>query len=286
MTSPAPSGSEETRQFYDRVGWQTQDGQLGDRRLFGAKEDGPIRKHLHIVHTERVRSALMSAGHGIKLLECGCGGNPATGFFDLCPEYTGIDFSEVGIKEAREQLKNATIPCELRQADVCSLPFDDSQFDAVYSAHMLYHIPDPAAQRSALHEMLRVIRPGGVLALITANPRPLLFPARLVRRLVADTPFVGRIMNSWRHSPPLPYKPMPLSWIRRELIQYGEVKFVSHGIRSADFNQRMTEHSRAGRQLWRLLRWLDLTYPQMSAYLGNYTLVTVVKCVADTDMTG
>ena len=44
---------------------------------------------------------------------------------------------------------------------------------------MLYHIPDSAGQRSALHEMLRVVRPGGVLVLITANPRPLLFPIRL-----------------------------------------------------------------------------------------------------------
>ena len=36
--------------------------------------------------------------------------------------------------------------------------------------------------------MQRVLRPGGTLVLVTANPRPLLFPARLAMRVVAETP--------------------------------------------------------------------------------------------------
>lgn len=281
MPKPESTGSEETKRFYNDVGWRKQDGKVVDLRLFGVKEDGPIRIHLHNVHTERVRSALMRAGDRIKLLECGCGGNPATNLMDLCSEYTGVDFSEVGLEEANEQLKGAAIPCEVRQADVCKLPFADYQFDAVYSAHMLYHIPDSAGQRSALHEMLRVLKPTGVLVLITANPRPLLFPVRLLKRLVADTPAVGQTANFMRPKPPLPYRPMPLSWIRRQIIQYGSVEFATHGLPSTAFNQRITEYSGVGRKLWGLIRWLDVTFPHASAYLGNYAQVTVVKSVLE-----
>ena len=285
MANPEPTGSDETREFYDRVGWRKQDGKVMDLHLFGVKEDGPIRIYLHNVHMERVRSALMRAGDRIKLLECGCGGNPATNLTDLCSEYTGIDFSQVGLEEAKERLKGAAIPFEVRQADVCKLPFDNDYFDAVYSAHMLYHIPDAAAQRSALHEMLRVVKPTGVLVLITANPRPLLFPVRLLKRLVADTPVVGSIANFMRPKPPVPYRPMPLHWYRRQMIKYGSVEFISYGLPSTAFNQCITEYSGVGRKLWELIRWLDVTFPQASAYLGNYVQVTVVKSVLDADLT-
>ena len=43
-------------------------------------------------------------------------------------------------------------------ADAAALPFEDGQFDAVYSQVMLYRLPDPAL---ALREVLRVLAPGG-----------------------------------------------------------------------------------------------------------------------------
>ena len=57
-------------------------------------------------------------------------------------------------------------------------------FDAVYSAHMIYHIDDIKAQEMALSDLMRVVRPGGIVVLITANPRPLLFPIRFLKRVV------------------------------------------------------------------------------------------------------
>lgn len=281
MNDLGSTGSEKTKQFYDSEGWQKRDGQVIDRHLFGVKEDGPIRKYLYELHVERIRAALMRAGYPIALLECGCGGNPATSFLDLCSEYVGVDFSETGLEVANEELKGAAIPCQLRQADVCKLPFDDGRFDAVYSAHMLYHIPDSAAQRTALHEMLRVVKPGGVLVLITANPRPWLFPIRFLKRLVADTPAIGNIANAMRREAPLPYQPMPLNWIRRQVSQSGSVELVTYGLPSTAFNQHVTEYRGIGKQLWKLIRWLDTHYPHASAYLGNYTQVTVVKSVVE-----
>ena len=277
MTELKPTGSQETRQFYDNIGWQEEFGQSVDNRLFGAKEDGPIRQALHNVHTWRVRSALARAGESLKLLECGCGGNPATELLDLCSTYNGVDFSAAGLELARKKLQGMAIPCDVDQADVCQLPFATGSFDAVYSAHMLYHIPDPEAQRMALREMMRVIKPSGVLVLLTANPRPLLFPIRALKRLIADVPALKKLANSVRRQPPLPYQPMPLSWMRAQLSPVGSVNFVAYGLPSTAFYQQVTERKGLGKQLWKGLKWLDINYPKASAYLGNYVQVTVVK---------
>src|ERR1700761_8479799 len=40
------TGTPETRRFYDETGWTIRNGASVDRNLFGATEDGPIRKEL------------------------------------------------------------------------------------------------------------------------------------------------------------------------------------------------------------------------------------------------
>lgn len=271
------NGSEKVKHFYDSCGWKTKEGKLVDQDMFGSTEIGPIRQRLQELHVNRIRSALQQAGDAIDLLECGCGGNPATFLLDLCVKYTGVDFSATGLEKADETLRRATTPYELCRADACQLPFEDGQFDAVFSAHMLYHIPNAEGQRAALHEMLRVLKPNGVLVLITANPRPLLFPIRLFKRVIADTPMLGRAANALRSAPVLPYQPMRLAWLQRQFSPYGSVEFVAHELPSTAFNRGITEQQGLGRILWRLILWLDVAYPHASAFLGNYAQVTVLK---------
>lgn len=48
--------------------------------------------------------------------------------------------------------------------DAAALPFDDGAFDVVVSTYALYHLPEPGR---AVAEMLRVVRPGGTIAIMT-----------------------------------------------------------------------------------------------------------------------
>jgi ubiquinone/menaquinone biosynthesis C-methylase UbiE len=277
MTRMRMSGTQETRRFYNETGWKQQNGASVDHNLFGATEDGPIRVELHQLHNGRIRSALTSAGIPLNLLECGCGGNPERLFLDLCSKYTAVDFSDIGVDVARTAFAGIDLPHDFQTADVCALPFHDNAFDAVYCAHMIYHIEDPAAQETAIAELIRVVRPGGIVLLVAANPRPLAFPVRLIRRLVADTPVIGPILNRMRSKPPLPYKPMPIGWVRRRLARGGAVEILGIGIPTTSFYRNVTEFKGLGKLLWRAIRWMDVNYPRLSAKVGNYVLLVCRK---------
>ena len=52
---------------------------------------------------------------------------------------------------------------EVVMADATSLPYPDDSFDTAGSFTMLHHLPTAALQNRLLAELLRVLRPGGVL---------------------------------------------------------------------------------------------------------------------------
>ncbi len=95
-------------------------------------------------------------------LDCGIGsGALSCALAQVVPgavQLNGIDLSPAMLDEADRHLKHRGLDADLRCADVGALPYDDGTFDIVMAAHLLDHLPDPAA---ALAEMHRVVRPGG-----------------------------------------------------------------------------------------------------------------------------
>ena len=126
-------------------------------------------------------------------------------------------------------------------------------------------------------ELMKVVRPGGVLVLVTANPRPLLFPVRFGKRIAMDTPIVSWILNRIRPKPPLPYRPMTIGWTKKRLATNGKVTIAVSAIPSTYFSQHATEHKGIGKQAWRAVRWLTINRPVLSAYLGNYVMMVCHK---------
>lgn len=79
---------------------------------------------------------------------------------------TGIDFSSEAVKIARSNLPEGVF----QEGDAQSLSFDNNTFDAVICSYGLMHVPNP---QIALSEMLRVLKPGGRVAVSTWNaPNP------------------------------------------------------------------------------------------------------------------
>lgn len=263
----ADEGTPETREFYDQFGWHVEDGKTNDMHLFGALLRGPIRDSMHMLRTERIREVFDRVGH-VRLLEAGCGGNPAVEFLDLCAHYTGIDFSQQGINVSRAALTGCGVPHDLRVGDICKMPFPDASFDAVYSAHVLYHIADAGSQRRALEEIARVLRPGGVAVLVLANPFPLMFPGRFAAQLLAKSP-VGSLLRRVRRSP-LPYLPMSIGWTEGVLSEFGTVETSCYSLSSTWFDHHVPEQDRFGERLWGVMRLAEEHLADRLAHAGCY----------------
>ena len=200
-------GTAATKNFYERIGWQHQDdGNLVDWALF-AWGDGSIQKTLDLQRKRRLCE--MAGGPGLRMVELGCGANPAVFLADKCASFTAVDFSPAGLMEAAAALKSANVPYRMVEADITDLPFDDGTFDLAYSAQAIYHIDTADGQVAAFSEAMRVVRPGGRAIFVLANPFPILFPYRSLRRLLAMTPGINTVLNHLRAKPPLPYLPTP-----------------------------------------------------------------------------
>jgi ubiquinone/menaquinone biosynthesis C-methylase UbiE len=95
---------------------------------------------------------------GKKTLDLGCGTGALTlRLAESGYEVTGVDISAQMLGQLARRAKNLNV--SLVEADIFSLPFADSSFDAAVSRWVLPHFSDWTA---ALREVSRVVRPGGV----------------------------------------------------------------------------------------------------------------------------
>ncbi len=112
---------------------------------------------------------LLSKHEARRLLDLGCG----TGYDSLelarrGLTVTGIDYSEVALKQARTMALAEHSPVEFLQCDIAQpLPFPDAHFDAVMSNLVLHSFSKSGAHR-IVDEVARCLKPGG-LFLFHAN---------------------------------------------------------------------------------------------------------------------
>lgn len=99
---------------------------------------------------------------GLRWLDVGCGGGAFTELIaERCAPagITGIDPSAAQLAFARSRAPLGNALFEV--GDAMSLPFPDHCFDAAVMALVIFFVPDPAR---AVSEMVRIVRPGGIVA--------------------------------------------------------------------------------------------------------------------------
>lgn len=100
---------------------------------------------------------------GLSVLDAGCGtGRGAEQFAMRGAQVTAVDLGMRLLNRTQERCSS----CHPAQASVLQLPFADNTFDVIFSTEVIEHTPDPIA---SVHEMVRVLKPNGLLSLSTPN---------------------------------------------------------------------------------------------------------------------
>ena len=111
----------------------------------------------------------------------------------------GLDQSPEMLAVARERVARTELAdrIELVEGNAEALPFPDASFDGLTFTYLLRYVNDPAA---TLHELTRVVRPGGSIASLefAVPPRPI--PRALWELWVrVGLPTAGRVLSPGWH---------------------------------------------------------------------------------------
>src|SRR5437763_14768935 len=110
----------------------------------------------------RALRPLLFQGLGGRLLDAGIGTGRNCAYYPPGAAVSGIDTSPAMLERARLRCPNAE---GLYRMDVTRLEFPAGSFDAAVASFLFCVLPD-RLQTPALHELGRVVKPGGVIRLL------------------------------------------------------------------------------------------------------------------------
>jgi ubiquinone/menaquinone biosynthesis C-methylase UbiE len=175
--------------------------------------------HESVLRSHRWRTAENSAAHlvehlrpGDRLLDVGSG--PGTLTLDLAQRVapgrtTAVEPTAEALDLTRAEAARRSMDIDLVVADVHALDLPDDAFDVVHAHQVLQHVADPV---TALREMRRVTRPGGLVAARDSDYAAFAWYPRLPEldawmtlyqrcaRANGGEPDAGRHLLAWAHA--------------------------------------------------------------------------------------
>lgn len=119
---------------------------------------------------QTIRFNKLEISEGSSVLDMGCGeGRHTIGLFvEKQINAFGFDLSFDDLNIARSRLddfstqSSSNSVCVFGVSDINNMPFQDGSYDSVICSEVLEHVPAP---EESIKELIRVLKPGGVLAL-------------------------------------------------------------------------------------------------------------------------
>ena len=223
-------------------------------------------RQFSFISQKRIVIEMLMARRG-RLLEVGCG--PGIMLPDLLAmgfEVRAVDLSTEMNRRAEQRMNGQPLArrCRLAVGDVEQLEFGEGAFDAVLAMGVLEYLP---ACDAALREMVRVLRPGGLLVLTVPN-------RAAAYHLASSAYLAARRLVGRPRRRVLPAKPC-LPWVLdRQLVRLGMRKLESRACNFIFFPLKEL-HERASDALNRAL--MPLARLPIAPLLGAQYIVKAQK---------
>ncbi|MGF1589015.1 MAG: methyltransferase domain-containing protein [Pleurocapsa sp.] len=133
----------------------------------------------------------LPAGTTLLDVGCGIGGSSRILAKDYNFQVTGITISPQQVKRAQE-LTSEGVNAKFQVDDAMDLSFPDASFDVVWSVEAGPHMPDKAVFAK---ELLRVLKPGGILVVADWNQRD----DRTIALNFWEKPVMKQLLDQWSH---------------------------------------------------------------------------------------
>ena len=133
----------------------------------------------------------LPAGTTLLDVGCGIGGSSRILAKDYNLDVTGVTISPQQVKRAQE-LTPEGVDAKFKVDDAMALSFPDASFDVVWSVEAGPHMPDKAV---FARELLRVLKPGGILVVADWNQRD----DRQIPLNFWEKPVMKQLLDQWSH---------------------------------------------------------------------------------------
>jgi len=268
---------QQVREFYDQIGWS----QAGEGLYQNARYEDlrPVsREYIHNCHL-RVKRHLTPEGE--LFLDAGSGPVQWPEYLIYSEHYrfrVCVDISMTALKEARRRLGERGL-CVV--ADIAHLPFQAGVFGAAVSMHAIHHLP-LSEHRTAFLELARVLQRGRTGVVVNGWHNPLLM--RLAE------PFI-RIGRYWAGRGPKRKKDWSMEddragtfvekltprWLQNELKGAVKFKILSWRSLSPRVMRWFIRPQLGGKDVLRLVFWLEEHFPGFFGKHGQYPLIVIEK---------
>lgn len=182
-----------------------------------------LKAKADFVHEMASWGGLDRLAPGTTLLDVGCGigGSSRILAKDYGFDVTGVTISPQQVRRA-QQLTPDEVTARFKVDDAMALSFPDASFDVVWSVEAGPHMPDKAV---FAWELMRVLKPGGVLVLADWNQRD----DRKVALNFWEKPVMRQLLDQWSHP--------AFASIEGFAENLEATGFVQGGVQTADWTQ-------------------------------------------------